>query len=292
MDVSNSHHQEFTIGKYELLKPLGNGKFGKVFLVQEKEPIYTVQPYYALKVEERDTEYASLQHEITMLHHLLKRDIAHIPCLYWYGTEDNWRFAATSLFTGGTLTNTLDWNIIVEWFQQSCEILRQVHKAGVVHRDIKPVHFMRDDTGHWNLIDFGLSTYYVYGKDKTYVPKETKTNIIGTPKYISLYVQNGTTASRRDDFISLIYIFLNLYLQKFHTVQLPWMHLQPESEKSEYSLSEVRHQYNETLVQYKSWIPLYKWLSQYPIETPILNMIKCCAKWNYESEPAFEHFAV
>tara|TARA_B110000093_G_C12968511_1_gene410975 strand:+ start:680 stop:1552 length:873 start_codon:yes stop_codon:yes gene_type:complete len=287
MDVSNNNPEEITIGKYTLLKPLGNGKFGKVFLVQEKEPIYTVQEYYALKVEERDTEYASLQHEITMLHHLLKRDITHIPRLYWYGTEDNWRFAATTLFTGGTLSNALDWDIIVQWFQQSCEILQQVHKAGVVHRDIKPVHFIRDETGDWNLIDFGLSTYYVCGKDKMYIPKESKTNIIGTPKYISLYVQNGTTPSRRDDFISLIYIFLNLYLQKFHTVQLPWMDLYPEDNNSEVSLSEVRHPYNETLVYRKSWIPLYKWLSQYPIETPILNMIKSCAKWNYESEPIF-----
>ena len=43
------------------------------------------------------------------------------------------------------------------FFRQIMEAVSSMHKAGVVHRDIKPDNIMLDQNMHIKLIDFGLA---------------------------------------------------------------------------------------------------------------------------------------
>jgi serine/threonine protein kinase len=86
------------------------------------------------------------------------------------------------------------------------EIIESVHKHFVVHRDIKPQNFMIK-SGDIYLIDFGLATFYI-GEDGEHCPNKSSTTIIGSPLFVSIRVHEGNRYSRRDDLISIGYLYL------------------------------------------------------------------------------------
>jgi serine/threonine protein kinase len=104
---------------------------------------------------------------------------------------------------------------VVKYLIAMIEIIGRVHEAGVVHRDIKPDNFMLDGEKKLNIIDFGLSRFYMKG-DK-HVVNTYDRSIVGTIRYISTHVHDGNVYSRRDDIISIIYVAI--YLMKG---KLPW----------------------------------------------------------------------
>jgi serine/threonine protein kinase len=67
------------------------------------------------------------------------------------------------------------------------------------------------------LIDFGFSTFYV-DENKAHVPNTEHISIVGSPKYMSINLHNNETPSRRDDLISLIYMFIEIIF----CIVLPW----------------------------------------------------------------------
>jgi serine/threonine protein kinase len=74
--------------------------------------------------------------------------------------------------------------------------------------------------GELYIIDFGFSTFYI-DEDKTHVlDKECSQSIIGTPKYVSYFIHEGHSPSRRDDLISIGYMFMFLLCR-----ELPWDNL-------------------------------------------------------------------
>ena len=297
---------EFSIGKYDLIKPLGTGAFGKVYEVREniesivfhpKTPIFPSndEMTYAMKLEERDSELSMLQHEASILLFLMKYSVSSVPKLYWYGTEDTWRYMTTTLYSGHSLQYLLTdgrirWKDVLQWFKDACKILENIHCTGVIHRDIKPAHFVQNiSTGRWNLIDFGLATYYVDDKQNI-LENESRQHVIGTPNYMSLYIHQGNTASRRDDMISLVYIFLNAYLHEFcNNTELPWItNVQREQyESSTLVYTDINHPYHQALSVQKDWKMLYKWLQTQKAESSVLEMIQRASLWSFSGEPTF-----
>jgi serine/threonine protein kinase len=130
------------------------------------------------------------------------------------------------------------------------QIISRVHDAGVVHRDIKPENFMigisksdkepkepkeNDRTAMLHIIDFGLSKFYKKG-DKHVINTNDK-SMVGTMRYVSTHVHDGSVYSRRDDIISIIYV--SIYLIKG---TLPWCGLCP---KKDDTLTKERIVYNK-----------------------------------------------
>jgi serine/threonine protein kinase len=103
---------------------------------------------------------------------------------------------------------------------QLINCLEKLHNIGIIHRDIKPENIMtslRENTLY--LIDFGISRYYI-NQDRIHIPINSNKKLIGNVRYASLNIHNGIEPSRRDDLISLGYIFI-LCLKG----ELPWQNI-------------------------------------------------------------------
>jgi hypothetical protein len=120
------------------------------------------------------------------------------------------------------------------------DITESIHSKFVIHRDIKPHNFMYKG-GQLFLIDFGMANFYVKGENQHIEPEiEQNMNIIGTPNYISPNIHRGITPSRRDDLISLGYVFLFLLKGS-----LPWENLKPVME----DLPEIHIRHSRNLLR-------------------------------------------
>ena len=97
-------------------------------------------------------------------------------------------------------------------------LLHDIHDLFVLHRDIKPHHFMIKNDDLY-IIDFGISTFYVNETNKI-IENTEKTDIIGSPNYASYFIHRGNTYSRRDDLISIGYIYFFMFNK-----ELPWEYL-------------------------------------------------------------------
>jgi serine/threonine-protein kinase len=75
-----------------------------------------------------------------------------------------------------------------------CRALSAVHRAGLVHRDIKAQNVMREDGGRTVLMDFGA------GRD---VLADRPTDVAGTPLYLPPEVFAGGTATPQSDIYSV-----------------------------------------------------------------------------------------
>jgi serine/threonine protein kinase len=121
-----------------------------------------------------------------------------------------------SYFDNGNLKNNsknMSINNKIDWWNQMMNTFQHIHNQGIVHRDLKPDHFMKQNN-KWYILDFGLSNTFL-DSDNNHIDNSIKHDIVGTPKYTSINVHNGDECVCRDDFISLLYIFIDLLYDDF-----------------------------------------------------------------------------
>jgi serine/threonine protein kinase len=251
-----NEHQIVIQKKYRLIKAIGSGAFGSVF---QGVSLKTNQPV-AIKMENLNTPAKSLKHEAMILNYLYSEGCRSVPAVFWYGKHDDFMtlvmtFYECSLFDHfkrGVLTKTHVHKIMI----QCIMALEFLHKKLVVHRDIKPQNIMIKD-GSIHFIDFGLATFYVKENGEHLDESETKTEIVGTPKYVSYYVHNGKVPTRRDDLISLGYIYILLI-----GGELPWDNLKTEDNFENLREIDINHYKNLQRKRMKALPHLQECLSE------------------------------
>lgn len=203
-------------GKYIINNKLGNGNFGSVF----KGKHYKNNKDVAIKLERNDSSFKLLQHETMILKYLHEHDSRNIPTVYWYGLHDENVCLVMPLYDCSLYDYMISKNDIADGkirsiVYQLISIFESIHNNCVIHRDVKPQNIMLKN-GELCLIDFGFSVFYIDG-DGEHIEDECSDTIIGSPKYVSYYVHSGSMSSRRDDLISLGYLYLFLFQKS-----LPW----------------------------------------------------------------------
>lgn len=128
----------------------------------------------------------------------------HIVHIYAIGEEEGFHYFAMEYLNGKPLSavkkeaGILPPGRAIYIIQQVAEALGEAHKAGLVHRDIKPCNIMIDDNDKAKVTDFGIA---FIADAKTKLTQEG--SIIGTPEYLSPEQCEGKTVDGRSDIYSL-----------------------------------------------------------------------------------------
>jgi serine/threonine protein kinase len=202
---------EPNIATYEMIKILGRGGAGVVFLAKDT----ILERHVALKVlptdlADDDERILRFQQEAKAASAISHPNVAHI---YGFGKANSRYYLAMEYVCGRTLREMLKQNSIdrltaIEIACQIAKALTAAHKAGIVHRDIKPENVIVTDDGLAKVLDFGLAKPFITSKEadnKTISPSlDTKPGmIIGTTAYMSPEQVRGQALDLRTDIWSL-----------------------------------------------------------------------------------------
>lgn len=274
--------------KYIMDVIIGKGHFGCVYKGHHKK----TREHVAIKLEHSNSPIKLLKNETTILNYLYNNGCLNVPQVHWYGIFKNSCCLVMTLYDYSLYDYNKSKELSIEQIQKiilkSIDIIENIHNSYIIHRDIKPQNIMIKNNDLF-IIDFGFSTFYI-DDNKNHLPIKTYNgiengNIIGTPKYISLNIHNGITPSRRDDLISLGYIFIFLFCK-----QLPWDALPMFDNINNYDEIHILHPKNQYIKHFKKLESIEnieqnsknKLLFQ-----TIIQYIKYCYSLNYDDEPNY-----
>ena len=148
------------LGPYEILSPLGAGGMGEVYRARDtrldRDVAIKVLPQHLSSNSEVRARFEREAKTVSGLNH------PHICVLHDIGREGDTDFLVMELVEGETLamrvarTGALPTADVVRIGSQIADALERAHRAGVIHRDLKPGNIMVTKTGA-KLMDFGLA---------------------------------------------------------------------------------------------------------------------------------------
>jgi TolB-like protein/Flp pilus assembly protein TadD/predicted Ser/Thr protein kinase len=198
------------ISRYRLVRRLGGGGMGEVFLGEDTE----LERLVALKVmsvelAKDDNQRKRFRTEAKAASGLLHPNIC---VIHEVGeTEDGRPFIAMEYVQGHTLDvilqqKRLRMREIITLGIEVAGALEAAHTKGIVHRDIKTANIMLDQRGHAKVLDFGLAKRFTADElsSNTTSVAQTRTGmLIGTPHYMSPEQALGHELDHRSDIFSL-----------------------------------------------------------------------------------------
>ncbi|XP_051502762.1 ribosomal protein S6 kinase alpha-5-like isoform X1 [Myxocyprinus asiaticus] len=186
------HVERVGIENFELLKVLGTGAYGKVFLVR-KVSGHDSSKLYAMKVLKKATivqKAKTAEHTRTerqVLEHV--RQSPFLVTLHYAFQTDTKLHLILDYVNGGELFTHLVQRVrfkeqeVTLYSGEIVLALEHLHKLGVVYRDLKLENILLDSTGHIVLTDFGLS--------KEFHEVERAYSICGTIEYMAPEIVAG-----------------------------------------------------------------------------------------------------
>ena len=205
------------IGRYELVKLIGEGGFGSVFRARQE---YPVRREVALKVIKlgMDTKQVIARFEaerqaLAMMEH------PNIARVFDAGATETGRpYFVMELVDGVPVTRYCDDNKLtvrerLDLFVSVCQAVQHAHTKGVIHRDLKPSNILvalNDGIAVPKVIDFGIAKA-VQGRltDQTLMTEDRQW--VGTPQYMSPeQADGGGDVDTRSDIYTLGVLFYEL----------------------------------------------------------------------------------
>lgn len=195
-----------SIGKYEILRLLGKGSMGEVYLGRDN----TLGREVAIKVIQASTACdaegkARFEREARAMAAL---NHPHIVAIFDFGVMEGGHFLAMEYLEGedlGTLIQQhCDKRMLLEALAQACEGLGYAHGRGIIHRDVKPGNIQVALGGELpmaKLLDFGVASV-----DRSNL---TETGIrMGTVSYMAPeYLDSGKSTPSSDLFAVGVIIY-------------------------------------------------------------------------------------
>ena len=189
--------------RYHLVRPLGQGGFGRVWVALDS----LLDTHVAIKIIYLEPNAAPAQSE-RLLHEARASARFRHPAIvrvFDFGqTERRDPFVAMEMLNGQSLfelmheAGRITGPRIVQLLLPIADALQTAHSAGIVHRDVKPenVFLAADDLGRVQpkLLDFGIARQTDVDRRLT-----AKGAIVGTPDYMSPEQARGAEVDARTD---------------------------------------------------------------------------------------------
>ena len=222
------------LNKYKLLKKLGKGSFGNIYLCKENSS----KEFFAAKLENKSSPINTLEIEYQIIQTL---KIDRIPLIKQYGQNDTYNILIMQLL-GKSLEHIFENVLNKQKMSVKCvcnlaiqmiAILEQIHNKNIIHRDIKPSNFLfgneQSNNNKLYLIDFGLAKKFRESNEDNHYEMVKGDKLIGTARFASINTMNGYTQSRRDDLESLGYMLIYFLKGK-----LPWQNILIKNKEERY----------------------------------------------------------
>ncbi|WP_372368933.1 serine/threonine-protein kinase [Candidatus Uabimicrobium sp. HlEnr_7] len=186
------------LGKYKLLKTIGQGGVGRVFLAQHQQN----QKLYAIKEVYNDEGNLRFRREYNLLSAIDHPNI--VKAYDFFSMNDKW-FMVMEYVEGLSLgefirqNSKLSTKALLAIAIQISRAVEVVNSTGIIHRDIKPGNIMVDNKNHIiKILDLGMGKHLDNFQESR---KLTKTGaVVGTVDYMSPEQMNGKLYDNSDVF--------------------------------------------------------------------------------------------
>ena len=166
-----------TIGKYRILSPLGSGGFGTVYLAEDT----WIDKKVAIKVpHKQNLDFSEMLKEPRLLASLSHPNIVTILTAE---KQQQVFFIVMEYVPGETLEQiilrdgALDLARALDFTCQICNAVDHAHRAGIIHRDVRPGNMLVSESGLLKVTDFGTSRFLEIAAHGT--------TVIGSPPYMA-----------------------------------------------------------------------------------------------------------
>lgn len=192
------------LGPYEIVAPLGAGGMGEVYKARDtrldRSVAVKVLPEHIAAREDLRQRFEREARAVASLNH------PNICTLHDIGSESGAGYMVMEYMEGETLASRLERGAIpleqaVRFALATGDALDRAHRAGVVHRDVKPANIMLTRDGV-KVLDFGLAK----SNPSSATPEQTLTKaltmegmVMGTPQYMAPEQFEGREADARAD---------------------------------------------------------------------------------------------
>jgi serine/threonine protein kinase len=186
-----------SIGRFKVVKKLGSGNQGTVYLCDDPE----LERSVAIKLldkavlgsQEAAAAFAREARSMSKIQH------PNIVSIYEAGRHQGVPFLVFEYVQGRLVSafrngSEPDVPAVLEVFQGMLEGMDRAHRQGIVHRDLKPSNIIIDQDGVPKIMDFGIARILSGGRDRD-------TQLIGSPRYMAPeYIERGEVGTQVDVF--------------------------------------------------------------------------------------------
>jgi eukaryotic-like serine/threonine-protein kinase len=195
------------IGQYTVVRELGRGAMGRVYLATDSRlgrqvALKALAPHLTGEASHRERLKREARAAAGLTH-------SGVCTVYALEEIDGHLFIVSELVDGHTLRSEITGDrqpraeAILSTARELAEALASAHEKGITHRDFKPENVMRDRTGRLKVLDFGLARSSQATTPLSSSPGGALATLpgllVGTPAYMSPEQLNGQPADARAD---------------------------------------------------------------------------------------------
>jgi len=202
-----------TIGKYQVLGPLGRGAMGLVYKARDPEigrvvAVKTLRKLMTSHLNDADAALERFRNEARSAGNLRHQNIITV---FEIGRDGDTPFIVMDYVEGKTIEELLDTKKkfppaeAIKYLRQIAAGLDYAHQKSIIHRDIKPANLLVDSAENVFILDFGIASI---NDSIAGVEPQPGAPVMGTPSYMAPeQVLNEKLDHRADIFALAIVAF-------------------------------------------------------------------------------------
>jgi len=194
------------IGKYSILRELGRGGMGEVYLAEDTHLGREVALKRLLPIFAEDQDFVSrFKREARAISQLAHPGLVSVHSLDWV---DGVLLLDMEYVRGTSLLRTLQDSVVTPQFtaclaRDLLDALVACHDHGIVHRDIKPSNILLTESLRAKLVDFGIATALADSTATQIREGRSTTVVLGTPRFMPPEAWDGGEVSPQWDLFAL-----------------------------------------------------------------------------------------